>query len=216
MLLEGLLLILRFVNRFLVRPNEPWPDDARKFRLSQSSFELLRSHLQLPWPFLNALANIYHPSPRKLSSHAVGTNLSSWFFVPVRVQVRCLDKKSHCSSRGKSQMNPVNYLHLTHPDIDIRGSKIAVFYSFSATTSKAFSLVFNFQDGRWKKVVEEPILRLREIFQTRNLVGLGRDPVYLQTTILNSVLRWWNNSLHSFNDQLIAYVSIRPFPISES
>ncbi|PMD22291.1 hypothetical protein NA56DRAFT_98631 [Hyaloscypha hepaticicola] len=104
-------------------------------------------------------------------------------------------------------MNPLNYLHLAHPDgdIDIRGSKIAVYYTFNPDTEQAFSFVFNFQDGRWKKVVEEPILRLREMYRGCNSVDLGRDPIYLQTAILNSVLRWWNNLLNSFNDQLIAY-----------
>jgi hypothetical protein len=105
-------------------------------------------------------------------------------------------------------MNPLNYLHLAHPDgdIDVRGSKIAVYYSFNPDTGQAFSLVFNFQDGRWKKVVEEPILRLREIYRGCDAVDLGRDPIYLQTAILNSILRWWNNLLNSFNDHLIAYV----------
>jgi hypothetical protein len=105
-------------------------------------------------------------------------------------------------------MNPLNYLHLVHPDVDIRGSKIAVYYLFNTETDQAFSVVFNFQDGRWKKVVEEPILRLRDIYRGCDSASLGRDPVYLQTAILNSVLRWWNNSLNSFNDQLIAYVRL--------
>lgn len=204
---RGSLIDIRFVNRFLVKPNEPWPVDANKLRLSHSAFESLRSHFQLSSPFLNALAHIQHPSPRSFPSQQSDRNLDFWFFVPVRVQVQCIDKKAHMSgSKGKSQMNPLNYLHLVHPDLDIRGSKIAVYYSFSTDSGRCFSLVFNFQDGRWKRVVEEPILRLRQSYRDCNSAAVGRDPIYLQTAILHSVLRWWNNALNSFNDQLIAYV----------
>jgi hypothetical protein len=110
------------------------------------------------------------------------------------------------SSKGKRQMNPLNYLHLLDPDVDIRGSKIAVNYRVDAQTGQASSLVFNSQDGRWKKIVGEPILRLREFYQGSSDSKIGSDPIYLQMAIMSSVLRWWNNALNSFNDQLIAYV----------
>ncbi len=58
---------------------------------------------------------------------------------------------------------PLNYLHLAHPEVDIQGSKIIVYYLFNTSVDQAFAIVFNFQDGRWKKAVEEPILRLRDI-----------------------------------------------------
>jgi len=103
-------------------------------------------------------------------------------------------------------MNPSNYLHLPHPEVDIRGSKIAVYYLFNASLKHASVLVINFQDGRWKKVVEEPILRLRDIYRGCDNKDFGRDPFHLQTAVFSSVLRWWSNSLNSFNDQLIAYV----------
>lgn len=103
-------------------------------------------------------------------------------------------------------MNPQNCLHLLHPDVDIRGFKIAIYYLFRKETNEATSVVFNFQDGRWRKAIEEPIVRIRDIYRGCESVHLARDPVYVQTAFLSSVLRWWNNSLNSFNDQLIAYV----------
>jgi hypothetical protein len=128
----------------------------------------------------------------------------------VRVQVPCLNVSPHKSgSKGKSQMNPLNYLHLTLPgvpDVDIRGCKIAVYYTYDVDTAQAFSFVFNFQDGRWKKAAEEPILRLKDMVRGCRSTPLARDPVYLHMAILNSVLRWWDNALNSVNDQLIAYV----------
>ncbi|KAF2678699.1 hypothetical protein K458DRAFT_348121 [Lentithecium fluviatile CBS 122367] len=133
-------------------------------------------------------------------------NLDFWFFVPVRVQVQCSDQKAHVSPKSKSQMNPLNYLHLTGPEVDIRGSKIAVHYQFRREdVDESVAVVFNFQDGRWKKVVEEPIARLKNAYRDCDSAHLKRDPIYLQMAILNSVLRWWNNSLNSFDDQLISY-----------
>ncbi|KAF2466885.1 uncharacterized protein BDR25DRAFT_327593 [Lindgomyces ingoldianus] len=105
-------------------------------------------------------------------------------------------------------MNPANYLHLPQVrpvKVDIRGSKIAVYYLFRTTTKHASALVINFQDGRWKKIVEEPMVRLRDIYRDCDNRDFGRDPFGLQIAVLVSVLRWWNNSLNSFNDQLIAY-----------
>lgn len=199
--------ISRFINRFLVRGDEQWPDDANKLRLSQVAFELLRSSCHISLSFINTLANIQHPSPASFPNRATQDNLDFWFFVPVRVQVKCNDHKAHVSSKGRSQMNPLNYLHLTGPEVDIRGSKVAVHYLLRhGDTDESVAVVFNFQDGRWKKVVEEPIVRLKNAYRDCNSAHLGRDPIYLQMAILNSVLRWWNNSLNSFDDQLISYV----------
>ena len=106
-------------------------------------------------------------------------------------------------------MNSLNYLHLTLPgvqDLDIRGCKIGVCYTFDVHAGRAFSFVFNFQHGRWKKVAEKPILRLRDMVRTCPSPSLARDPIYLQMAVLSSVVYWWDNALHSFNDQLIVYV----------
>ncbi|KAK4197912.1 hypothetical protein QBC40DRAFT_284633 [Triangularia verruculosa] len=195
-----------FINRDLVRGNEPWPDDANRLRLSQAAFLLLRSNCHLSPSFVNALANLQHPSPAGFPSQAAESSPNFWFFVPVRVQVQCSDSAVHVGSKSKSQMNPLNYLHLVGPNVDIRGSKIAVNYLFRyADADESMAVVFNFQDGRWKKVVEEPIIRLRNSYKECTSAPMSRDPIYLQMAILNSVLRWWNNSLNSFDDQLISY-----------
>ena len=116
-------------------------------------------------------------------------------------------KKKHIpSSAGKSQMNPLNYLHLSKHEVDVRGSQIAIYFRYNRDTEKSSTIVFNFQDGRWKRVVEEPILRIKEILGGDCRDCSARDPFYTQAVFLTSVLRWWNNALNSFNDQLIAYV----------
>jgi hypothetical protein len=106
-------------------------------------------------------------------------------------------------------MNPINYLHLDAPNVDVRGSKIALhFWVDGGGRGSPKAVVVNFQDGRWKRVVEEPIFRLRDSYQDCESRRLGRDPIYLQMSVFNSALRWWNNSLSSVDDQLIAYVSL--------
>ena len=104
-------------------------------------------------------------------------------------------------------MNPLNYLHLAQPEVDIRGSQIAVYFLFNSETNISSTVVLNFQDGRWSKVVEEPILRIKEALKQGCENGSGQDPFVVQAVLLTSALRWWNNVLSSFNDQLISYVS---------
>ena len=103
-------------------------------------------------------------------------------------------------------MDPKNYLHLPGPSIDIRGSQIGLYFVTDLEEKLYSSIVFNFQDGRWSKVVEEPISRIKEALQEGSQNGSGQDPFYVQAVYITSALRWWNNALNSFNDQLVAYV----------
>ncbi|OCK94767.1 uncharacterized protein K441DRAFT_659662 [Cenococcum geophilum 1.58] len=159
--------------------------------------------------FITSLANIHHSSGRGFPRPSLISkdDFDFWFLLPVRVQVQCSDiKKKHIpSSAGKSQMNPLNYLHLSKHEVDVRGSQIAIYFRYNRDTDKSSTIVFNFQDGRWKRVVEEPILRIKETLEGDCRDCSARDPFYTQAVFLTSVLRWWNNALNSFNDQLIAY-----------
>ncbi|RYC88374.1 hypothetical protein BFJ63_vAg8772 [Fusarium oxysporum f. sp. narcissi] len=201
---QGFEMLTFFINRHLVRADEESPPDANRLRLSTNAFQLLRHHCHLSVSFTNALANVEYPSPMCFPSRATHNNLNFWFFLPTRVQVRCRDPKAHV--KGKSQMNPINYLHLDAPNVDVRGSKIALhFWVDGGGRGSPKAVVVNFQDGRWRRVVEEPIFRLRDSYQDCESRRLGRDPIYLQMSVFNSALRWWNNSLSSVDDQLIAY-----------
>ncbi|KAH8743418.1 hypothetical protein BGZ57DRAFT_980425 [Hyaloscypha finlandica] len=102
-------------------------------------------------------------------------------------------------------MNPLNYLHLSHPDVDIRGSHIAIQFRFHVETKTSSTVVLNFQDGRWWKVIEEPISRIKESMTVASRSNSGHDPFHTQAVFLTSALRWWSNALNGFNDQLIAY-----------
>ena len=104
-------------------------------------------------------------------------------------------------------MNPLNYLHLSQPEVDIRGSQIAIYYRFDRKRMSSTTVVLNFQDGRWSKVIQEPINRINESFRNRSQSGVCNDPLFVHIIYMTSALRWWNNALNSFNDQLIDYVS---------
>ena len=205
-----------FINRYLVKGDSPWPQDSKKLRISAAAFQALRSYLDISPTFIASLADLYKPSGSRFPPPPKRTVLDVfhfWFLLPVRVQVACSDKKSsHASTAvGKSQMNPLNYLHLPQPAVDIRGSQIAIYFTFHPTTRASSTIVLNFQDGRWSKVIEEPILRVRESLEQGNRNGCGQHPFVIQTVLLTSALRWWSNVLSSFNDQLISYVSVNNY-----
>ncbi|KIX09412.1 uncharacterized protein Z518_00492 [Rhinocladiella mackenziei CBS 650.93] len=203
-----------FFNRHLVSHGQLIPTDANRLRVSPSRFELFCSEFHLSPSFVTSLANIHQPSAREFPCQAKISNkrLDFWLTIPVRVQVECSDNRHGQSSsiKGKSQMNPLNYLHLSQPKpkVDIRGSKVAIYFHFDPDTGRSTSLVFNFQDGRWRKIVEEPIHRMKEVLTGCNKPEMGRDPIYIQSVVLTSAIRWWNNALNSFNDQLIGYEEI--------
>jgi hypothetical protein len=131
-----------------------------------------------------------------------------WYFLPVRVQVRCTDKRSgHVASASKSnQMDPFNYLHLPDAEVDIRGSCIAIHASHEILTGHATFNIFNLLDGRWPKVVEEPQIRIAEAVNHSAEAGRTLSPYFVHLVYFTSISRWWTNAMSSVNDQLIAYV----------
>ena len=204
---------ISFINRYLVKGDFPWPQDSKKLRISAAAFQALRLHFDIPPTFIASLADLHKPSGSGFPpppDRTVRDVFHYWFILPVRVQVQCSDRESSHTpaAAGKSQMNPLNYLHLAQPAVDVRGSQIAIYFTFDPNTSTSSTIVINFQDGRWSKVVEEPILRVREGLEQGNRNGCGQDPFVIQAVLLTSALRWWSNVLSSFNDQLISYVGI--------
>lgn len=187
------------------------PVDANKFRISRKDFQHLISHFEISPTFVSAIAN--HQIPQGCGSRqnmffydpAV---FDFWYVLPVRIQVRCIDQtQGHISSTaGKSQMNPQYYLHLREQKLDIRGSQIAVHFQHNRRTNTSSVLVFNFLDGRWPKIVEEPLRRLEECLGHARSIRTSDDPFFIHVIYLTNVTRWWLNVLSSFKDQLIAHV----------
>ncbi|KAH7327541.1 hypothetical protein BKA65DRAFT_68732 [Rhexocercosporidium sp. MPI-PUGE-AT-0058] len=202
---------LGFINRYLVKDNDTPPEDSNKLRLSKNSFRLLQTKFHFSPTFISSLANLHKPLQRSIPTNPLPNNtpgsFNYWIILPVRVQVQCSNKKkSHiASTAGRSQMNPLNYLHLSGPGVDIRGSCIAIHYFYDEGKKVGSTVVFNCQDGRWWKVVEEPVVRIKECMGMVGKGAGGHDPFCTQAVWLTSAVRWWGNALNSFNDQLIAF-----------
>lgn len=132
-----------------------------------------------------------------------------WYLLPVRVQVSC-GNNYHGNAPGtesSNAMNPFNPLHLPHPNVEIRGSFIAVTLRLSKASGSCVCIVLNMMHGGWPKVVEEPQRRISESIQSRQEARKRDTPYFVHLIYLTSALRWWTNVLHSVNEQLIAYVS---------
>lgn len=203
-----------FINRFLVRDkNEPLPSDPNKLRLSKSAFHYLIYQLEIAPAFVFALSRYYLPTGRgyrQLLHQEAGVTHHLWYFLPIRVQVQCTDQKqSHAASAaGSNQMNPFHYLHLQEPRVDIRGSQIALYARYNPKMKSSFVLVISLLDGRWKKIVEQPQVRIYESLQATERVDrdILETPFFSFIIYITSALEWWINALHSFDEQLIAHV----------
>ena len=209
-----------FINRFLVKSKSTSvPPDAAKLRVSRAALERLLSALDVPTAFAYALFRYYLPTGRGLSGLSLGTGLASgqlWYFLPIRFQVRCTGStRCHISSNsGSNQMDPSNYLHLPNQDVDIRGSLIALSFQYNTSPKSASMLAVNFIDGRWPKTVQEPELRIKDIFCSPNQLCLKTDPCFIHLVYIFSAAKWWTNALDSIHDQLIAYVSFETRSVS--
>ncbi len=105
-------------------------------------------------------------------------------------------------------MDPSHYLHLGDAEVDIRGSRIGLFWRFNEKTRTTSVLCINMQDGRWKQLAEEPQVRVREVLEHAVASKKAESPLFVHLILFTSVARWWSNALSGFNDQLIAHVSL--------
>jgi hypothetical protein len=188
------------------------PRDSNKLRISPASFQDLVQSCRIPPSFVHSLCRHYLPHARgyqEISSTPESTSYGHWYFLPVRVQVLCTDKRSgHAASASSTnQMNPFNYLHLPHAEVDIRGSSIAIYSNHDTKTRNSAFVIFNLLDGRWDKAVEEPRVRISDAIDRSSKSGQPLSPYFPHLIYLTSVSRWWTNAMSSVNNQLISYVS---------
>lgn len=197
-----------FIHRFLLKGlSEPEPDDAHRLQLSPEALRLLASTYCMPPSFLLALSRYYLPHGRGFRRYEDADGIlfwNQWYFLPFRVQVPCTDEEGghEGSTIGSNQMNPFHYLHLHDEKVDIRGSHIAVCLCHNGRDNSTMVAIFNLMHGRWPKIVEEPQHRLLEALEHPNVPF---DPMFVHLVLITTIVRWWNNALHSVNEQLIAY-----------
>lgn len=197
-----------FIKRAFTRNNTAEVNEgAHKLQISPHEFRSLAEHFQLPGAFLFALSRFYLPDEEGLRLREIADGRCAtfqWYFLPFRVQVSCTKNKQRheFSPIDSNQMNPFHYLHLPDQKVDIQGSQIAVYMSQHSQTNRMTVISFNFLDGRWHKIIEEPQSRIAETIKHSNA---AIDSITVCSVFLASVIRWWNNALHSVNEQLVAY-----------
>ncbi|KAF2250075.1 hypothetical protein BU26DRAFT_518529 [Trematosphaeria pertusa] len=200
-----------FINKYLVKDrNAPLPHDSNKLRVSQRAFQRLSLHYSIPPSFTFALSRYYLPTGRGMREYAdssAGRFINIWYLLPVRVQVPCSNnyRENAPGKESSNAMNPFNPLHLPRPNVDIRGSFIAVTLRVSKTTGSSTCVILNMMHGGWPKVVEEPQKRIAESIRSRQKTPNPETLSFAHLIYLTSALRWWTNVLHSVNEQLIAY-----------
>ena len=141
-----------FITRYLAKEDQIWPVDADRLRISPLGFDLLCSHFRIHPAFIMSLVNFREIWPCGFPSHTsvYERKLDFWLFLPIRVGVECHDRNgSHSSSSGKvKQMNPFTFLHLTRSRVDVKLSKIGLYFVFDQKSANTRALVFDFQDGQ--------------------------------------------------------------------
>lgn len=207
-----------FVHKLLVKDNTHKPDEARRLWISKAAFEALVSYLDLPPALLSIISNRHQTTSIGYPMTPVrrGAEFDCWFRLPIRALVRCLDsaaidmnaKESH----KKNQMNPYHPLHLEKPDVDIRGFFVLIYLRCGRVPSQLMTLIINFQDGRWGKLIEEPIKHVRTTFESSRKNLETPEPFTIPLVYLGHAVRLWDDVLNSCNDQLIAYASSPGIP----
>ena len=186
----------------------------KRLRISSLEFRRLLSHFEIPPTFLSSLLS--QDLPPGLCSQ-VGVKLGPrtfsnwWYTIPVRAAIPCTEnEKSHAlSAAGSNQMNPSQYLHLHACGVDVRPSKIVIFFHHDLVSHSTSVICIDFQDGRWHEIAEEPINRAIEAINAARQLRRDEHPLFIHLIMLTSAARWWGTALESFNVQLIQYVRRR-------
>ncbi|KAI0430425.1 hypothetical protein F5Y09DRAFT_307788 [Xylaria sp. FL1042] len=177
-----------------------------RLQISKETFRLLLYTFNVPVAFITALARPYrvcgtgfrHLSPRAWDY---------WCMIPVRAIVPCrIQAQDHTrSTAGSNQMDPFHYVHLPGAKADIRGSSIGLFIRHDYDTGHTSIICFNLLDSRLRNLIEEPTHRARYAIRSWSDMGLAINPRFIHAIYLSSALRWWNNVLLCFNQQLVMH-----------
>ncbi|KAI0969732.1 hypothetical protein F4678DRAFT_438028 [Xylaria arbuscula] len=177
-----------------------------RLQISKEAFRLLLYTFNVPVAFITALARPYMVCGtgfRRISLLA----WDYWCLIPVRAVVPCrVQAQDHTrSTAGSNQMDPFHYVHLPDAKADVRGSFIGLFIRYDHETCHTSIICFNLLDNRLRDLIEEPFDRAWHAIRSCSERGLAINPRFLHAIYLSSALRWWNNVLLCFNQQLVMH-----------
>lgn len=178
-----------------------------KLRISSKAFRLLMSSYDVPVAFVTALARPYMVCGtgfRNMSPEA----WDHWCLIPVRTIKSCkVQAKEHTkSTAGSNQLDPFHYIHLSGAKADIRGSYIGLFTRHAPSEGGTTVISVSLLDHRLRDLIEEPLKRTRGAVLQASGAGLAVNPHFVHLIYLSSALRWWNNVLLCFNQELVMHV----------
>lgn len=172
------------------------------------------SRYDVPATFLAAICREYQTCGTGFRNHWISSTTGAawehWCLLPVRMPVYCRDgDQDHAkSTAGSNQMDPFHYIHLSDAHADVRGSHIGLFVRHDSAAGAVTAICFNFLDGRWPDLVDEPLNRIREVITLRRGSNEPIEPTFVHLIFLSSIVRWWNDVLLAINQQLIAHVCV--------
>ncbi|KAF6828946.1 hypothetical protein CMUS01_08378 [Colletotrichum musicola] len=177
-----------------------------RLRISSKAFRLLLSSFNVPVAFAAALARPYMVCGtgfRQVSPRA----WDHWCLIPVRTIAPCkVQAKEHTkSTAGSNQLDPFHYIHLSGAKADIRGSYIGLFTQHAPGRGGTTVVSFSLLDPRLRDLIEEPLNRVRAAVRRASGTGVAINPHFVHLVYLSSALRWWNNVLLCFNQELVMH-----------
>ncbi|KAL8335391.1 hypothetical protein RB598_009541 [Gaeumannomyces tritici] len=182
------------------------PGDRARLRISKRAFRSVMSAYEMPVAFAVALSRHYMVSGTGFRVRSADV-WDYWCVLPVRVFMGCSRQaQDHTrSTAGSNQMDPFHYIHLSGVKADIRGSHIGLFVQHNTKTKSTSALVINLLDGRLSHAIEEPLARVRDAIIQQASSCRGANPRFVLFIYLSSSLRWWDNVLSCFNQQLVMH-----------
>ncbi|KAK1999885.1 hypothetical protein LX36DRAFT_459217 [Colletotrichum falcatum] len=177
-----------------------------KLQISSQSFRLLFSSCSVPVAFVTALARPYMVCGTGFRDISPG-GWDHWCLIPVRTIAPCkVQAKEHTkSTAGSNQLDPFHYIHLSGAKADIRGSYIGLFTRHAPGEGGTTVISVSLLDHRLRDLIEEPLKRTRETVRHKAGAGLAINPHFVHLIYLSSALRWWNNVLLCFNQELVLH-----------
>ncbi|KEZ44077.1 hypothetical protein SAPIO_CDS3828 [Scedosporium apiospermum] len=177
--------------------------DRRRLHITPASFRALMSTYHVPVSLMAALSRPYMVCGTGFRKLSDGVS-DHWCHLPVRVVVKCLvDAKEHTkSTAGSNQMDPFHYIHISGAKADIRGSHIGLYVRRDLKAKRMSVIVVNLLDGRFKDLIEEPLVRMRATFEKH----LQRE-IANETSAFSDGSKDMNKALHIMAAHLHRYKS---------
>lgn len=193
-------------NKLKEPRNEPFPEE-RAVQISPRAFQRLREYLPIPDAFSIAFTNNWrvHGSNFWPLQHVSEKSWWFWCMIPVRIVVGCSKEESHERSfAGQNQMDPVHYIHLSEPAVDIRGWDIGLFVQHTPAVQTKI-LCVSLLDVPGSEKIDRVIDYIKSSIVARGNQTVGSEVFFVLSAFFSTAANWWDDVLENVNHQLVEY-----------